>query len=635
MKSHNEKHFARFVHILALLLLILSFIPSIGVIAADTLDVRIHSVNSTPVEGQALYDVNVFLSVLNGAGDPLKDLTQENFKIIEDSQPVELQGLSRVNNENVNYILVIDTSGSMSGSAMRDARTAASDFVSRMGETNKVSVITFNNDINTVVDFSTNHEKTKEEILKIEAKSDSGTILYDAAYKAIELVSLQPESRAAVILLTDGKDVNSIGKPYSFHTAEDVINIAKSAGVPVYGIGVGQAVDQNVMKRISTMSGGYALYTSNSSKIDDLFSRIQELLNSEYQLTYQSKKGAGSHFLSLEVSVNSDKGIVAYEFSLPVLPTTITFTSIGDNDSISGLTKISAKILTQGAPIARVGFSVDGTSIGEDYSEPYEVDWNTGINESREAKIEAVAIGNDGTELARTSVTVNIVPPTPEPGEESTLVNGTLVAGEKTENEGAKSSLSTNSIIGIVAGVVIIGGLIAFLILRRKKKGIVEDEDFAIRSNEPMEDKTIDEISFIPQTYGTLQVEQSDDSMMVGQILTISKLPAEIGRDAAHSDILFSSQDKAVSRRHAVLESQDKDIIVKDNGSTYGTFVDDNPVSPEGTIIRSGSRIRLGARTVLLFQSERANVNDPDKTMDEIKIEYDPDRTRDPGMDIK
>lgn len=635
MKSCNDKYFARFVPLLALLLLIFSFIPSKSVIADDTLDVRIHSVKSVPVEGEALYDVNVFLSVLNGAGDPLKDLTLENFKIIEDSQPVELQGISRVNNENVNYILVIDNSGSMTGNAMRDARTAASDFITRMGKTNKVSVVTFNDDINTVVDFSTNHEKTKEEILKIEAKSDSGTILYDATYKAIEMVSLQPESRAAVILLTDGKDVNSIGKPYSFHTAEDVINLAKSAGVPVYGIGVGEAVDQNVMKRISTMSGGYALYTSNSSKIDDLFSRIQELLNSEYQLTYQSKKGAGSHFLTLEVAVNADKGIVAYEFSLPVLPTTITFTSIGNNDSISGLTKISAKILTQGAPIARVGFSVDGTSIGEDFSEPYEVDWKTGINESREAKIEAVAIGKDGAELARASVTVNIVPPTPEPGEESTLVNSNLVAGENTEDEGAKSSLSTNSIIGIVAGIVIIGGLIAFLIIRKRKKGIVDDEDFAIRSNEPMGDKTIDEISFIPQTYGTLQVEQSDNSMMVGQILTISKLPAEIGRDATHSDILFSSQDKAVSRRHAVLEALGQEIIVKDNGSTYGTFVDDNPVSPEGTIIRSGNRIRLGARTVLLFKSERPDIIDPDKTMDEIKIEYDPDRTRDPGMDTK
>ncbi len=73
--------------------------------------------------------------------------------------------------------------------------------------------------------------------------------------------------------------------------------------------------------------------------------------------------------------------------------------------------------------------------------------------------------------------------------------------------------------------------------------------------------------------------------------------------------------DKAVSWEHAVLEPHQDGILVTDNGSRNGTFVDGAPVSaprtlaPFGALIRMGSSLMVASDDVLAFEYDEARNN--------------------------
>jgi len=76
----------------------------------------------------------------------------------------------------------------------------------------------------------------------------------------------------------------------------------------------------------------------------------------------------------------------------------------------------------------------------------------------------------------------------------------------------------------------------------------------------------------------------------------------EIGRDGGAAIVIG---DPSVSARHARLELQPGGWLVRDLGSTNGTFVDGLPVPPGGLRLRGGERLQLGAVVLRLVPPER------------------------------
>ena len=101
--------------------------------AQSTVDLVVHYVEGAPAEQEIGYDVSVFLSVVDSVGNPVKDLTAVSFTVTEDSQKVEISGLELASDDPINVVLVMDTSGSMSGPAIAAAKTAASNFIAALG----------------------------------------------------------------------------------------------------------------------------------------------------------------------------------------------------------------------------------------------------------------------------------------------------------------------------------------------------------------------------------------------------------------------------------------------------------------------------------------------------------------------
>lgn len=81
-----------------------------------------------------------------------------------------------------------------------------------------------------------------------------------------------------------------------------------------------------------------------------------------------------------------------------------------------------------------------------------------------------------------------------------------------------------------------------------------------------------------------------------GQVFALDK-PLTIGRS---STIEVSIADAGLSRKHAMVEPKDGEFILKDLGSTNGTYVRGKRLS-EPVSLRSGDRFQLGPNIVLKF----------------------------------
>ncbi len=634
------------IFISAILMLLLTYLLvfSGSVSAQGGVQLLIHNIDASPIEGQVAYTARVFLSVLDNDGTPVKELTEQNFTLTEDSQKVDIESLVPVANEAIHLVLVMDASGSMSGQGIIDARNAASGFLQRLGEDDYSAVLSFSDSVITHSTFTSDHQVSSNAVQQIAAVNMAGTCLYDAAYEAIELASTTPSGRRAVILFTDGVDETAKGDKCSVHILDDVINLGKTTGIPVFTLGMGNNINSKELQRISSTTGGAFLASRDSSELDSVFTRLLDQLNSQYILTYISRNAPGPHTLTVGLNYSDRVDQTTANFNLPPLPTAITFNSPAEGETLKDKVNLKVKILTQGEAVASVEFAVNGVIVGKDISEPYEFSLDTALELPGNAVIEAVAIGKDGSELARTAV--NVVIEETATGEETGEGEAVVEVTKEIETEPAGiAKLVTSKLFPIyLSAAVVVVALSIFLIVKSRKKkktdSVEDGDDFVVKKPMQQEGMTIDELDIRKlqkltdnQAIATLTVQFSDDPASIGQQFRIAHLPVLLGR-SAEADILFSSKDQAISRRHALLEEKAGKILLSDLGSKYGTYLNERPVGGVPIEVSDADVIRLGSRTKLVYEILQKVGGDQESTIDNIIIEKPDEDTREANSGV-
>jgi len=634
------------MHIRAMLALCLVFVMvfSGSVSAQSGYQVLIHNIDATPIEGQVAYTTRIFLSALDSDGTPIFGLTEQNFSLNEDSKKVDIESLVPVTNEAIHVVLVMDASGSMTGQTIIDAKNAASGFLQSLGDDDYSAVLSFSDSVITHSTFTSDHQVSSNAVQQIAAVNMAGTCLYDAAYEAIELASTTPSGRRAVILFTDGVDETAKGDKCSVHILDDVINLGKTTGIPVFTLGMGNNINSKELQRISSTTGGAFLASRDSSELDSVFTRLLDQLNSQYILTYISRNAPGPHTLTVGLNYSDRVDQTTANFNLPPLPTAITFNSPAEGETLKDKVNLKVKILTQGEAVASVEFAVNGVIVGKDISEPYEFSLDTALELPGNAVIEAVAIGKDGSELARTAV--NVVIEETATGEETGEGEAVVEVTKEIETEPAGiAKLVTSKLFPIyLSAAVVVVALSIFLIVKSRKKkktdSVEDGDDFVVKKPMQQEGMTIDELDIRKlqkltdnQAIATLTVQFSDDPASIGQQFRIAHLPVLLGR-SAEADILFSSKDQAISRRHALLEEKAGKILLSDLGSKYGTYLNERPVGGVPIEVSDADVIRLGSRTKLVYEILQKVGGDQESTIDNIIIEKPDEDTREANSGV-
>lgn len=609
-------------------------------LAQSNVNLAVHFIEGAPLEDEIAYYVNAYLSVVGGTGIPIRDLTVNSLTVTEDSQKVEIQDLSLVEDVPIHIVFVMDTSGSMTGPKIRDAKTAASNFISRLEEDDRAALLTFDENIKLLTEFTDGHSTAIDRIALIDATPNAGTCLYDAAYQAVQLASTLPSGRRAVVLFTDGVDETSTGgRACSVHTIEDVINIASEGGTraPIYPLGLGNRIDENTLKRIAELTGGRYIYSPDSSQLETMFQLLSEQLRFQYVLTYKSFAAPGAHTLAVNINHLGTQDSDTRNFLLPALPARINFLTPAEGETVTGVVKTMVNLSGQGETVDRVDFEINGKVVGMDDTTPYDLEIDMNEFETGMLTLSAIAYGEDQAELARSSI--NLV-------HAGIPVEPAIATAKPSPVPPASAPQRNNTVMMIGLGLGGLGFvtiiLLGFLLVRQRKQEQAVDkgggrQGSAVSREDGDADRTMGSWESRTEALGALTVKASDDPSMIGLRFEISSSLTTLGR-SADNDINFP-KDNPVSRRHAeIFEAKQKlflreveaaDASGKYKPPKYGTFVNEIPLGSEPVGLTNGDEIRLGKRVRLKFETHQRMMEEDSLTYDDMALEDDPDKTMD------
>ncbi|GAB4208187.1 MAG: hypothetical protein OHK0022_37430 [Roseiflexaceae bacterium] len=279
----------RLVLLLAALLL-----PALPVAAATASQARVAQVDTS-----AYPDVTIYVSVTDSAGQPVGGLTQNDFQILEEGQPVVISDFAGGGETAINTVLVIDRSGSMDVSGkMEGAKEAAEAFVEQMRPGDRTAIIAFDTKPELIEPFTSDTKALTRAIRSIHP--GESTALYDSLIAGVmQLDGLS--GRRALLLLTDGRDLISTDSDQqaSFASLEQAIDTAERAGIAVQAIGLGErgsngdrrtGIDEQVLRQIASETEGEYFYTPSGDQLAALYRKLAAGLHQEYRLTYRSPR---------------------------------------------------------------------------------------------------------------------------------------------------------------------------------------------------------------------------------------------------------------------------------------------------------------------------------------------------------
>ena len=263
--------------------------------------VLINSPENTRVDVQF---VELFTSVVDGRGRPVQGLTKDDFKVLEDGTPQQIQRFELVRDVPIYAGILLDTSGSMSdGGKLDEAVRAALRFFQKViTPKDRAAVITFSDKPNLAVRFTNDESVLSGGLAGLQAEGN--TTLYDSLIYSLYYFG-GVKGKRAIVLLSDGKDE---GSRYSFN---DALEYARRSGVALYTVGLdlsSQEADVRLkLARLADETGGRFFYISKASELERIYDQIQSELRSQYLLAYQSSKEttvSDNKFRTVEVKMS-------------------------------------------------------------------------------------------------------------------------------------------------------------------------------------------------------------------------------------------------------------------------------------------------------------------------------------------
>jgi VWFA-related protein len=182
-----------------------------------------------PTFSASTHTVRVPVSVLDKRGQPVMGLQGSDFVISEDGQKQDVTYFSGERRP-LRIALALDISASMENK-IREVESALRHFVDVLEPADEILVITFNENVDVVQDFTSDRARLGSALDGIQPSG--ATALFDAAREAIERVAPGPAESKAVVLVTDGLDT------VSATSWGQLRELARRSEVPVFSIGLG------------------------------------------------------------------------------------------------------------------------------------------------------------------------------------------------------------------------------------------------------------------------------------------------------------------------------------------------------------------------------------------------------------
>jgi VWFA-related protein len=250
-------------------------------------------------------EVNVLFIATDKHGKFVRDLSQNDFSILDDHKPPQsIINFRRETDLPLHLGLLIDVSGSVHG-RFDFEQTAAISFLQHSVRSgfDKAFVIGFNTQSQLTQDFTDNVQLLSAGVHNL--RDGGGTALYDAVYKAChdKLLKDRPEHpvRKAIIIVSDGEDNQSE------MTKAQAIEMAQRAEVIIYAISTDDSGlilrGDKTLSQLAEATGGRAFFPFKMKDITHSFAAIEDELRSQYVVSYKPADfDADGRYRSIEIS---------------------------------------------------------------------------------------------------------------------------------------------------------------------------------------------------------------------------------------------------------------------------------------------------------------------------------------------
>ncbi len=283
-----------------------------------------HPATPAPQKKNDQYKINVNVNlvvlhatVVDKKGHMINNLTEKDFRVVEDGTPQKLAVFSHADIP-VTMGIIIDDSGSM-----RDKRAAVNEaaltFVKTSNPDDQVFVVNFNDEyyLDTPGNFASNMEELKAALAKIDSRG--GTALYDAVSASLDHLKLGNRDKKVLLVISDGEDNAS---RYSF---ADLLRQAQQSNAVIYCIGLlgeerpgglfkihggGDKRDARVLRQLAQATGGKAYFPKSLDQVEPICVNIARDIRNQYTLGYyptNAKKDGSFRRVEIQLTNKADR----------------------------------------------------------------------------------------------------------------------------------------------------------------------------------------------------------------------------------------------------------------------------------------------------------------------------------------
>jgi Ca-activated chloride channel family protein len=250
-------------------------------------------------------EVNVLFIATNKHGKFVRDLSKDDFTILDDHKPPQaIVNFTQQTDLPLELGLLVDTSGSVHG-RFQFEQDAAISFLQHTirAHYDRAFVMGFSARNKVVQDFTDNVSLLAAGVQGLQ--NGGGTALFQAIYVACKERLLKDDSdrpvRRALVIVSDGDDNQSeVSKMQA-------IEMAQRAQVIIYAISTDDSGlilrGDKVLQQLADATGGRAFFPFKMKDIKSSFSAIEDELRSQYVVSYHPADfDADGRYRSIEIT---------------------------------------------------------------------------------------------------------------------------------------------------------------------------------------------------------------------------------------------------------------------------------------------------------------------------------------------
>ncbi|MDP3718488.1 MAG: VWA domain-containing protein [Acidobacteriota bacterium] len=231
--------------------------------------------------------VSFGVTVVDRRGNLVTDLSRDDFEVVEDGRPEELNYFAVGDGDTAPPLhvgLMLDASGSMQ-TDLKLAQGASIKFLNLLPHAEDITLVDFDTQVRITRYPQRDFPRLVERIRQ--RKPEGWTALYDALGTFLDGVD-QQEGRRVLVMYTDGADSRSV---LSFG---ETLTLLRASPVTVYAIGfVGNTGSsrqllQMTLMQLTEVTGGQAFFPSSMKGVEEAYDQVLAEIAGQYHLGYLS-----------------------------------------------------------------------------------------------------------------------------------------------------------------------------------------------------------------------------------------------------------------------------------------------------------------------------------------------------------